>query len=124
MFRPSGLNRANVWRLDIKPCSMSRNLRPSNGNINFFSFSSSSLYQEMLSDVKTNQYGLELPAIYDWQSSKSKQIRIGRNARYSFNKNIFLPFIIPKLFIHMCPLRMTWFPRLLVPVFVAFSVLF
>jgi hypothetical protein len=29
--------------------------------MNFFSLSSSSLNQEMLSDVNTNQYGLELP---------------------------------------------------------------
>jgi hypothetical protein len=41
---------------------MSRNFSESSGSMNFFSFSSSSLYHEMLSDVRTNQYGLELPA--------------------------------------------------------------
>jgi hypothetical protein len=39
----------------MNPCSMSRNFSESNGSMNFFSFSSSSLYHEMLSDVRTNQ---------------------------------------------------------------------
>lgn len=60
-LRPSGLNRAKVCRRDMNPCSMSRNLSPSKGSINFFSRSSSSLYHEMFSDVSTNQYGREPP---------------------------------------------------------------
>jgi hypothetical protein len=53
-FLPSGLNRAKVCLLDIKPCSTSRSFNPSRGNIYFFSRSCNSSQRYIKNFLLTN----------------------------------------------------------------------